>query len=104
VVYLTDLWCDIARSLQQSVFTILNGIVRSGPQPREAVLDYFARALQLNLKRGGMHVDPATVASDGFMINLQSALLRFAEPFLDANFSKVLALACLAHSTKPLTE
>jgi ubiquitin conjugation factor E4 B len=59
------------------------------------VLDFLARALQLNLKRGGMHVDPAIVASDGFMINLQTALLRFAEPFLDANFSKVVA--CLPH-------
>lgn len=36
-----------------------------------------------------MQVDPALVASDGFMINLQTSLLRLAEPFLDAKFTKV---------------
>ena len=43
----------------------------------------------MNIKRGGMHVDPVTVASDGFMINLQTVLLRFAEPFMDSKFTKV---------------
>ena len=43
----------------------------------------------MNVKRGGMQVDPETVASDGFMINLQTVLLRFAEPFMDSKYSKV---------------
>lgn len=64
-------------------------MVRSGPPAREAVLNYYARVIQLNLKRGGMQVDPETVASDGYMINLQATLLRFAEPFMDAKYSKV---------------
>ena len=34
-------------------------------------------------------VDPTTVASDSFMLNLQAVLLRFAEPFMDANYTKV---------------
>lgn len=67
----------------------MDRIVRSGPEPREAVLNYLAQAVQLNVKRGGSHVDPATVASDGFMLNLSVTLLRFSEPFLDAKFSKV---------------
>lgn len=74
---------------QQSLFNILNHIVRSGTEPREAVLNFLARTIQLNVKRDGSHVDPATVASDGFMLNLSIALLRFAEPFLDSKFSKV---------------
>lgn len=74
---------------QQSLFNILNHIVRSGTEPREAVLNFLARTIQLNIKRDGSHVDPATVASDGFMLNLSIALLRFAEPFLDSKFSKV---------------
>jgi ubiquitin conjugation factor E4 B len=53
------------------------------------VLNYLAQAIQLNVKRGGSHVDPATVASDGFMLNLSAALLRLSEPFLDVKFSKV---------------
>ena len=34
-------------------------------------------------------VDYATVSSDSFMVNLQSVLLRFAEPFMDASYTKV---------------
>ena len=34
-------------------------------------------------------VDPETVASDSFMINVQAVLLRFAEPFMDSKYSKV---------------
>ena len=41
------------------------------------------------MKRGAMQVDYATVATDSFMVNLQSILLRFAEPFMDAKYSKV---------------
>ena len=33
-------------------------------------------------------MDDASVASGGFMINLQAVLLRFAEPFMDAKYSK----------------
>ncbi len=34
-------------------------------------------------------VDPATVASDSFMVNVHLILLRFAEPFMDAQYTKV---------------
>lgn len=34
-------------------------------------------------------VDPDTVASDSFMVNIQSVLYRFAEPFMDASYTKV---------------
>ena len=36
-----------------------------------------------------IQVDPATVSSDSFMVNIQTVLLRFAEPFMDATYSKV---------------
>ena len=36
-----------------------------------------------------LQVDPDTVASDSFMINVQAVLLRFAEPFMDSKYSKV---------------
>ncbi|QRV77647.1 ubiquitin conjugation factor E4 [Ceratobasidium sp. AG-Ba] len=76
-------------NLQQSLFLIFNAIVRASPGSREQVLHYFSTALNINAKRAGAHVDARTVASDGFMINLQAVLLRFAEPFLDAKFSKI---------------
>ncbi len=70
------------------------------------MLDYFARVIKLNVKRTGMQVrililravcrlytvfkvDPATVATDSFLFNLSAVLLQFAEPFMDANYTKV---------------
>ncbi|KAH6911405.1 ubiquitin conjugation factor E4, partial [Coprinopsis sp. MPI-PUGE-AT-0042] len=63
------------KSLQSSLFQIFNGLVRASPESREA--------------RAGMQVDPDTVSSDSFMLTIQSVLFRFAEPFMDANFSKI---------------
>ncbi|KAG5651652.1 hypothetical protein H0H81_007932 [Sphagnurus paluster] len=77
------------KSLQSSMFQVFNTLVRVSPQSREAVLQYFARIISLNSRRAGMQVDPDTVASDCFMVNLQTVLLRFAEPFMDANYSKM---------------
>ncbi|KDQ11048.1 hypothetical protein BOTBODRAFT_35587 [Botryobasidium botryosum FD-172 SS1] len=76
-------------NVQERIFAILNAVVRASPASREDALDYLARVVQINVKRGGMQVDPDTVASDGFMINLQTALLRLANPFMDAKFSKI---------------
>lgn len=62
--------------------------------------------ITLNVKRAGMQVnstaiygnhiysqifqvEPETVATDSFLVNLQVILYRFAEPFMDANYSKV---------------
>ncbi|KDR82849.1 hypothetical protein GALMADRAFT_238456 [Galerina marginata CBS 339.88] len=77
------------KSLQSSLFRIFNALVRASTETREAVLDYFARVVTLNVKRAGMQVDPTTVATDSFMLNMQAVLLRFAEPFMDANFTKI---------------
>ncbi|KAF5369482.1 hypothetical protein D9758_002753 [Tetrapyrgos nigripes] len=77
------------KSLQNSLFKIFNTLVRASAESREAVLQYFAKTISLNVKRAGMQVDPATVSSDGFVTNLQTILYRFAEPFMDANYSKI---------------
>lgn len=71
------------------MFGVINNIVRSSPQAREAVLSYFAHILQLNVKRAQMQVDPLTVASEGFMHNIAAILLSFCEPFMDVKASKV---------------
>ncbi|KAJ7288279.1 ubiquitin conjugation factor E4 [Mycena rebaudengoi] len=78
------------KSLQSSLFQIFNTLVRASAESREAVLEYFARIVSLNVKRAGMQVEPETVATDSFMVNIQSILLRFAEPFMDANYTKVM--------------
>ncbi|TIC23758.1 hypothetical protein E3Q12_01831 [Wallemia mellicola] len=76
-------------SLQASLFGIFNVLVRTSPQSRERVLDFFAIAANLNGHRGAMRVDPKRVSGDGFMFNCQVILSRFADPFMDATFSKI---------------
>ncbi|KAE9400507.1 hypothetical protein BT96DRAFT_965352 [Gymnopus androsaceus JB14] len=90
------------KSLQSSLFKIFNTFVRASPSSREAVLQYFSRIISLNVKRAGMQVDPDTVASDSFMVNIQSVLYHFAEPFMDANYTKIDRIDPLyyAHSNR----
>ncbi|KAK1229888.1 Ubiquitin conjugation factor E4 [Marasmius sp. AFHP31] len=77
------------KSLQNSLFQIFNTLVRASADSREAVLQYFSRVIALNHKRAGMQVDPTTVSSDSFMVNIQTVLYRLAEPFMDASFTKI---------------
>ncbi|CAK5270237.1 unnamed protein product [Mycena citricolor] len=77
------------KSLQTSLFQMFNTFVRASPTSREAVLSYFSRIISLNHRRAGMQVEPDTVSSDSFMVNIQSVLLRFAEPFIDSTYSKM---------------
>ena len=56
------------------------------------MLDWFSAALALNTKRKALQVDPATVASDGFMINLVAVLNKFADPFVDVQAKRVSPL------------
>ncbi|KAI0632350.1 ubiquitin conjugation factor E4 [Trametes polyzona] len=90
------------KTLQSSLFQIFNALVRASAESREAVLQYFARAVNLNRKRAGMQVDPATVSTDCFMMNLQIILLMFCEPFMDATYSKMNRIdpAYYAHSSR----
>lgn len=104
------------QGLQSSLFQIFNSVVRASPESREAVLAYFATAVNLNVRRGGMQVDKLskiilclsqtfmqvdfdTVASDTFMVNIHAILLRFAEPFVDGTYSKVkfVSFCCQIH-------
>ncbi|KLO08673.1 hypothetical protein SCHPADRAFT_908469 [Schizopora paradoxa] len=77
------------KSLQSALFRIFDRILRASPQSREFVLQYFSRVISLNIRRAGMQVDFNTVASDSFMTNVLAVLLRFAEPFMDATYSKL---------------
>ncbi|CAG8498568.1 35_t:CDS:10 [Funneliformis mosseae] len=70
------------RGVQKSLFNIFNNIVRSSPSSKEAVLSYFATVIKLNEKRAQMQVDPSQVGTDGFLMNLSSVLLTFADPFM----------------------
>lgn len=79
----------LIKVVQSELFTIFNQIVRASPDSREATLNYWSEVVKLNKKRGGLQVDPLTVSSDSFMVNLAAILLQFASPFLDAQYSKI---------------
>lgn len=40
------------------MFSIFNALVRASPEAQEAVLQYFAGVISLNVKRAGTHVSP----------------------------------------------
>ncbi|CAG8442490.1 7451_t:CDS:10 [Scutellospora calospora] len=77
------------RGVQHSIFKIFNNIVRSSPSAREAVLGYFAEVIRLNERRAQMQVDPTQVGTDGFLTNLTSVLLHFADPIMDLRNPKI---------------
>ncbi|GAA5833631.1 hypothetical protein JCM3766R1_002595 [Sporobolomyces carnicolor] len=75
--------------LQTLLFRILSNLVRASPSSRESVLDFFASVAKLNSKRAAMRVDPRTVSTEGFIVNLHAVLLGLCEPFLDAGLTKI---------------
>ncbi|CAI2184476.1 10404_t:CDS:10 [Funneliformis geosporum] len=86
------------QGVQKSLFNIFNNIVRSSPSSREAVLSYFATVIKLNEKRAQMQVDTSQVGSDGFLTNLSSILLTFADPFM--GYTKVSKRIDISQETK----
>ena len=88
-MYLHHISLELTAGVQNSLFQVFNTLVRASPESREAVLQYFARVINLNVKRAGLQVGEDTIATDSFMVNLQTVLYRLAEPFMDANYTKV---------------
>lgn len=72
-----------------SQYQILYNIVRSSNHGREGVLSLLSNIAKANVKRSAMRVDPRTVSTHGFVINLHASLLSFASPFIDSQYSKV---------------
>lgn len=74
---------------QTDILDIVNHIVKSGKEPRERLLDWFAVCVNTNHKRRALHPDPKAISSDAFMINVNACLDQLCEPFMDASFSKI---------------
>lgn len=68
--------------LQAQLFSITNLLIRHSAETRQALLKYFAKAVNINRKRHAIQVDPAIVSSDGFMINITAIMNQLAEPFV----------------------
>jgi len=59
------------------------------PCSRETTLDYISKMLRCNEKRCKMRVDERTVAGDGFMLNLLSALQELSVKVTNEIFTKL---------------
>lgn len=77
------------QTLQEELFEIANAIVKTGKEPREKLLDWFALCNNANHKRRATRVDPRTTSSDGFMVNVTACLDRLCDPFMDSAFTKI---------------
>ncbi|KAI8604217.1 ubiquitin elongating factor core-domain-containing protein [Dissophora ornata] len=77
------------RGIHTLLFQVVNGIIRSGPEPKEKMLGYFYSVMSKNERRAQMQVDRATVSGDGFIYNITEVLMQFCDPFLDSSHSKV---------------
>lgn len=74
---------------QGELFEIVNNFIKSGPEPRNATLDWLASIVNSNHRRRAMQPDPRVISTDGFMINVTVCLDRLCEPFMDTKFSKM---------------
>ncbi|KAF2794725.1 hypothetical protein K505DRAFT_374422 [Melanomma pulvis-pyrius CBS 109.77] len=74
---------------QNELFDIADCFIKKSKDSREKVLDWFALTVNANHKRRALQVEPKTVSSDGFMVNITVILDRLCEPFMDATFSKI---------------
>ncbi|MCJ1287001.1 hypothetical protein MMC26_006348 [Xylographa opegraphella] len=77
------------RAHQADLLDITNHIIRTSKEAREKMLGWFAICMNTNHKRRAYQIDPKTVSTDGFMINVTVCLDQLCEPFMDATFSKI---------------
>ncbi|KAJ3072802.1 hypothetical protein HDU98_002881 [Podochytrium sp. JEL0797] len=76
-------------NVQSTLHNLTMTLIKSGPIPRTATLQFLADAITLNHARGRMQVDPKTVGTDGFLFNLAKVCLQLCDPLLDASLSKL---------------
>lgn len=73
---------------QDELLDVANAFIKN-KESRERMLNWFALTVNKNHKRRALQVDPKTVSTDGFMVNVTIILDRLCEPFMDATFSKI---------------
>ncbi|KAL0470341.1 ubiquitin elongating factor core domain-containing protein [Neurospora intermedia] len=74
---------------QDHLTTIANAFIRASTSSRNKLLDWFAYIMNVNHKRTATYVDPKTVSSDGFMVNVTAVLDNLCKPFMDNSFTKI---------------
>lgn len=79
----------VMRTLQNQLFFMINTIIRTSPKCKEKMLQYFAKVLELNKKRKALNVDPKSISTDGYIVNITNIINSFSEPFIDVNYMKI---------------
>ncbi|KAK3948821.1 ubiquitin elongating factor core-domain-containing protein [Pseudoneurospora amorphoporcata] len=74
---------------QDHLTGITNAFIRASISSRNKLLDWFAYILNANHKRTATYVDPKTVSTDGFMVNVSVVLDNLCKPFMDNSFTKI---------------
>lgn len=88
--------------IQDHLFFISDKIIRGSPESRNNFLKYLGRIIDLNHKRLALQVQPNTVSSDGFILNISAVLIRFCEPFADVYGSKIDKISTNYFKASPL--
>ncbi|KAE8724840.1 putative ubiquitin conjugation factor E4 [Hibiscus syriacus] len=78
----------LMNTLYNDLADVLLCLLRNA-ETRDSVLEYLAEVINKNASRAHIQVDPISCASSGMFVNLSAVMLRLAEPFLDANLSKI---------------
>ena len=77
----------IVRDKMQVIHEFLKDIVlrllKTSPEAKEAVLQWFAAVLRTNTERIRLGGDYNSTATDGFMLNINAVLLLLSAPFFD---------------------
>lgn len=66
-----------------SVFEIINKLIRGSRQTRNGIMKWFADLVNVSHLRTGSHADPAKLAGDGIMFNISIILMKLSGPFLE---------------------
>ncbi|RKO87198.1 ubiquitin elongating factor core-domain-containing protein, partial [Blyttiomyces helicus] len=79
----------LAEGVHEDLFNVVMAIIKSGPEGRDSVVQFFGSVAKLNVRRAMMQVDRRLVSSDGFMYNVLKTCLKLCDPIMDSNFSKI---------------
>lgn len=74
---------SVARNLLAQICLAL---CKSGPEPRDSVLLWFAKVFNLNKKRAAMQPNPHSTSRDGFMLNVMFVLLKLCDPIVSGGW------------------
>ncbi|GAB0497141.1 hypothetical protein MMPV_008464 [Pyropia vietnamensis] len=77
------------RVLRSGLYEVCMALCKAGPEPREALLKWFALAMSHNSRRTAIHFNRSVVSGDGFILNVMDVLLRIAEPFSHPSSAKL---------------